>query len=440
MSNFNQKFNIYTLLKSTIPVVAMQIFLALYTIVDGVFVSRLIGTDALGATNIVMPVISVMLALGLMLATGGSAIVAFQLGEGKDDSARQNFSMLTAVTLLISLIFVILGIFFTKDIVILLGASEAQIYHAIKYLKVFLLLAPILFLQVLFSIFLATASKPNIALISTIIAGFTNVILDYYFIVNLNMGIAGAAYATIIGYSIPALIGFLFFFLNKKGLFFVKPIFIKKVLYQASFNGSSEMLTNIANAISTFLFNMMFMKFFADNGVASIAIIMYFQFVLSAIFFGYSLGVAPIISFKYGSRDKKQLKYIINSSLKFVIISGIVIYFIAISSISYVLQVFTEKGSEVYNITISGFYIFALAFILEGVSIFVSAMFTAFSNGRVSLIISFFRSLIFLVLSIILLPTLFGEIGIWLALPTAEFFAIIVSLYFYTTNKKKYGY
>ncbi|MBF0713394.1 MATE family efflux transporter [Gemella sp. GH3] len=418
----------------------MQIFLALYTIVDGVFVSRLIGTDALGATNIVMPVISVMLALGLMLATGGSAIVAFQLGEGKDDSARQNFSMLTAVTLLISLIFVILGIFFTKDIVILLGASEAQIYHAIKYLKVFLLLAPILFLQVLFSIFLATASKPNIALISTIIAGFTNVILDYYFIVNLNMGIAGAAYATIIGYSIPALIGFLFFFLNKKGLFFVKPIFIKKVLYQASFNGSSEMLTNIANAISTFLFNMMFMKFFADNGVASIAIIMYFQFVLSAIFFGYSLGVAPIISFKYGSRDKKQLKYIINSSLKFVIISGIVIYFIAISSISYVLQVFTEKGSEVYNITISGFYIFALAFILEGVSIFVSAMFTAFSNGRVSLIISFFRSLIFLVLSIILLPTLFGEIGIWLALPTAEFFAIIVSLYFYTTNKKKYGY
>lgn len=440
MNNFNQKFNFYTLLKFTLPVVAMQIFLALYTIVDGVFVSRFVGTDALGAINIVMPIISIMLALGLMLATGGSAIVAFQLGENKEDIARENFSMITVATLIISFIFIVLGTFFTDEIVTLLGASDIQFDYARNYLKLFLIFSPTLFLQILFSVFLAASAKPNIALVSTILAGITNVVLDYYFILKLDMGITGAAYATIIGYAIPTVIGILFFIFNKDGLFFVKPKFRKKVLKQASYNGSSEMLTNIANAISTFLFNMMFIKFFSNDGVAAIAIVMYFQFILSSLFFGYSLGVAPIISFKYGSREQKQLKYIINSSLKFIGISGIIIYIIAITSIYYVLQIFTEQGNNVYNIAISGFYIFALSFILEGISIFLSAMFTAFSNGRVSLIISFFRSLIFIILAILLLPILLGEVGIWLALPTAEFFAIIVSLYFYITNKKKYGY
>lgn len=442
MSNkFDKKFNFVTLIKFTIPAMCMQLILALYTIVDGIFISNFVGDVALGSTNIIMPHLNLVLAIGIMFATGGSAIVAFQMGEGNYDKARNSFSLIVFTSIIIGLIIAIFSYIFTDELITFLGASETQLEYAKQYGQIFMIFSPVLMLQVLFQVFLNTAGKPTIALILVTLTGITNIVLDYIFIVPLNMGVGGAALATVIGYSVPAIFGLIYFSTNQKGtLYFVKPKFNFKTLRTASFNGSSEMLTNLANALTTLLFNYTFMKFYGDDGVTSITIVMYFQFVFSALYFGFTVGVSPIISYKYGNKDFVQLKSIIKNSLMFLSSASVVIYIISILGIKYALKIFTNETYDVYNIVISGFAIFAVAFIFESISIFASAMFTALSNGRVSAIISAFRTLIFLVTAIIVLPLIFKETGIWLAVPVAEILGMLVSIYLFKKYRSTYRY
>ena len=255
------------------------------------------------------------------------------------------------------------------------------------------------------------------------------------------MGIGGAAIATGIGYCIPAFVGLYFFgILKKSNLYFCKPIWDIKMLLQTCTNGSSEMVTNLATAITTFLFNYSFMKFYGEDGVASITIVLYFQFVFSAIYLGYSLGVAPVISYKYGAGDRPQLKSIYKNSLIFLTVSSIFSYIISLIVLEPALGVFTDKSTKLFQITKDGFPIFATSFLFMGFSIFASAMFTAFSDGKVSAIISMARTFLFLAGSILLLPLLIGQLGLWIAVPLAEIAGVIFSVIFLSTKKKKYHY
>lgn len=436
-----KKFTFTSLLLFAIPNIIMMICLSMYIIIDGMFVSRLIGTTALSAVNMFYPAICFEMAVAIMIATGGSAIVARKMGEGNQKEAQNYLSFLIIVELLIGICIAIFGNLFTSDIISFLGASSTQAPLSITYAKIIFTFAPAFFLQTAFQTFFVTAGRPTLGLIVTIIAGITNIVLDYIFMAPLNMGVAGAAIATGIGYCIPAIVGILFFLTAEKNpLHFVRPQFNGKVLLQSCANGSSEMVTNLANAATTFLFNYTLLKFYGENGVASITIILYFQYVFTALYFGYSNGIAPILSYKFGNGDKKQLQSIFKSSILFLIISSIAANILIHLAVTNALTIFTPSGSDVYSITLHGFNIYSPAFIIMGLGIFSSSMFTAFSDGKTSAIISFSRTFIFIIGAVLILPSIFGKTGVWIAVPIAEILGFIVALFYLVTKKKRFSY
>lgn len=436
-----RKFTFTSLIKFSIPTIIMMIFMSLYTMVDGVFVSRLVGTNALSAVNIVFPLVSIVIAIGIMLATGSSAVIAKKMGEGNYKQARENFSLVSVVSLAIGVIFTILGLIFINPLIRLLGASDAIFNLCYEYTYMLLFFIPFSILAMLFQTLFVTAGKPVIGLVSTILGGIANIVLDYVFISPMNMGIAGAALATGIGYSIPSLIGLLYFFINRKNaLHFVKPKFDFKFLLKSCTNGSSEMVTNLSTAVTTFLFNIIMMNYMGEDGVAAITIILYVQYLLTAVYLGYSTGIAPILSFKYGHKDTPQIKRIFNISIKFILACSVISLLISYLLAKPIVSIFSPEGSTVFNITVNGFHLFAISFLFTGINIFASALFTAFSDGKTSAIISFLRTFVFIVLMLILLPMIININGVWLAVPVAEALGIVVSIIYLYKKRHKYNY
>lgn len=442
MSNFlGRDFHFGTLLKFAFPTIIMMIFMSMYTMVDGVFVSRFVGTAALSAINIVFPLVSVVVAVGIMLATGSSAIIAKELGEGKEKKARKDFSFIILVGLIFGVIFTVVGFIFLEPIVRMLGANDDVIGYCMEYASLLLVFIPCGMLQMLFQTLFVTAGKPYFGLFVTILGGIANIVLDYVFIVPVGMGISGAALATGIGYSIPAVFGLVYFAFFRKGtLFFVLPKFDGKVLLKSCTNGSSEMVVNLSMAVTTFMFNILMMQYAGADGVASITIVLYAQYLLVAIFLGYSTGTAPIFSFNYGCENIDRLKRIFKSSLIFVVIGSVLIFGLSIIFAPLIVTIFTPKDTAVYDLSVHGFYLFSVSFLFSGISIFASSLFTAFSDGKTSAIISFLRTFIFIVLALLLLPLVFGIDGIWIAIPVAEFLGFLVSIFFLIKKKSKYQY
>ena len=436
-----RQFGARSLIAFALPNTVMMLFLSLYTIVDGMFISRFVSTTALSAVNMVYPVISVEMALALMLSTGGSAIVARQLGERKEAAARQNFTMLILAELALGLFIALVGNLFALPLIRALGSSAAQMPYCVPYLRISLLFAPCYCLQIAFQSFFVTAGRPGLGLGVTVLAGLTNMVMDYVLIVPADWGIAGAAVATGLGNCIPMTVGLLFFALNRRGtLFFVPPVLRGPILLHSCTNGASEMVTNLANAISTFLFNWQFLLFYGEDGVAAITIVLYFQFVFSAVYFGFSGGISPVVSYKYGCQDRPQLRRIFHISLCAILVCSVFSYVLSRLTIGSALTAFTVPGTHVFVLATAGFPLFAVSFLFMGVSIFSSALFTAFSDGRTSAIISFARTCFFLVAALVLLPALLGEPGLWLAVPAAEALGLAISVFFLIRKRAVYHY
>ena len=375
-----QNFKFFSLIKFALPTMIMLFFVSLYVMVDGVFVSRFVNTNAFAAINIVYPLFSMLFAISTMLASGGSALVAKKMGEQKNKQAKQYFSLIIVPILIFS---------------------------------------PLCILQMLFHSFFIAAGKPKMGLISTLTGGTTNIIFDYIFIVLMGMGISGAAYGTIIGFIAQNAIGIFYFIFNRKGtLYFTKPSLNLLAVVKSCYNGVAEFIGNLSISITTFLFNIEMMKYIGVDGVAAITIVLYAEFILTSIFYGYSSGVAPIFSYNYGSKNIYQLKNIFKISMFFVILSSILIYCLSIPAAPYIIDVFAKENSNVFYIALKGFFIFAVSFFFTGTNIFSAAMFTAFSDGKVAATIMVLRTLVFLSLAILLLPLFFNVNGIWLAIPT----------------------
>lgn len=440
-NHLGQEFHFASLLKFVAPTVIMLVFMSLYQMVDGVFVSKFVGEQALSALNIVYPVPSIIIAVSIMLATGGSAIIARNMGEGKDQEAKENFTLIILAGTVLGIGFLVSGVWFIKPLIRLLGATPALYDFCYDYLLILILSAPLAVFQMLFQNFFVTVGKPHLGLSLTILGGISNIVLDYVFIKQWNFGVSGAALATAIGYAIPGLFGLFYFAWNRKGtLYFVKPVFRAKVLLHCCINGSSEMVNNLAIAITTFLFNILMLKYAGEAGVAAITIVLYAQFLMTSTFMGFSTGIAPIISYNYGSQNIRQLKRIFTISIYLVLAVSAVTFLVAECWSDGLITVFTSAESEVFVLTKHGFTIFSFSFLFTGINIFASALFTAFSNGKISAILSFLRTFFFLVFCLLGLPLIWGVDGIWLAVPIAEILAFFISVYYLVKYKKIYHY
>lgn len=435
-----KKFDLLSLLKFTVPAIIMMLFMSLYTIVDGIFISRLIGTTALSGLNIVYPFISFIHAVAIMFAAGGSAIIAKKMGEGSDEEARNAFSLIVYTGIFIGICISVFGNVFINEIIRFLGASPVLEKYSYDYLKIIMLFAPFFILQILFQTFFITAGKPELGLRMTIVSGVTNAVLDYLFMKTFALGMIGAALATVSGYLIISIFGIVYFLKKRNSLYFVKVKIDWGTIIESCINGSSEMVTDISSGIVTFLFNIVMMKYMGEKGVAAITIILYSQFVFIAVYLGFSMGTAPIISYNYGNQNKKQLKRIFNICSKLIMGSSVGVFLLSLIFAKYIVGFFAPEGTEVYNIAIKGFSLFAIAYIFAGYNIFSSSLFTALSNGKISAVISFMRTLVFIVLGIFFLPMIFQVNGIWLAVPFAEILSILVSLFFIRSEKGRYGY
>lgn len=435
-----KNFNFFSLLKFAFPTMIMMVFMSLYTIVDGICISRFVGTDALSAANIVYPVLSLIIAVGVMLATGGNAVIAKKMGEGRMNEARENFSFLITVGLLTGIFFIIIGTLFIQPIIRMLGATDAILDYCLDYLKILLYFSPACILQILFQSFFVTTGKPGFGLFLTISGGIANMVLDYLFMGPLNIGIAGAALATGIGQMIPSVVGLFYFLFVRKSLYLVRHHFDRTVLLSSCLNGSSEMVTNLANAIVTFLFNIIMLKFLGESGVAAITIVLYGQFLFNALYMGFSMGVSPVISYNYGCKNKRMLQRLFRICIGFISVSSILITALALISSPVIVEIFTPKGTGTYEIAKTGFFLFSINYIFAGINIFASSMFTAFSDGKISAIISFVRTFVLIVINILLLPLLIGVNGIWLSVPVAEFMTLFLSVYFFAKKGTDYYY
>lgn len=438
--SISQKFTPISLLKFALPSMVMMMFMSCYTIVDGIFISRYLGSEALSAANIVYPVFNLLLAVGIMFATGGSAVVSKKLGEGKKEEAMEDFSFLTAVGVALSVLLMIATLLFHNQISLFLGSSERILDYCNAYLIYLVLFAPACMLQSLYQSFFVTAGKPRLGLVLTVIAGLANAFFDYFFLAACGMEIEGAAIATGIGQMIPAVVGTVYFFFFKGELHFVPFHFHGATLKQSCFNGSSEMVSNLANAIITYLFNIILMRIAGENGVAAITIILYAQFLFNSLYLGFSIGVAPVIGFQYGAKNRDQLKSLYKICNCFVIASSVVIAFFSWLLSDGIASIFVQDRGETYVMASEGLRIFALSFLFSGFNIFSSSLFTALSDGKTSAIISFGRTCVFIILSLMILPNILGLTGVWLAIPVAEFLAVFVSVYYQWTKRKKYGY
>lgn len=430
-------FNYKRLIKFVVPSILMMICTSIYSIVDGFFVSNFVGKTSFAAVNLIMPVLMAVGTIGFMIGTGGSALVSKTLGEGDSEKANKYFSLLIYSSFVFGSIISIIGFIFTPELASFLGAKGKLLEDSVIYARILFFATPIFILQSVFQSFFIVAEKPNLSLKVNIIAGILNVLLDYLFIAVFDLGIVGAALATTIGQLFGGLFP-IFYFMRKNNstLKIIKTEFNLKVLTKTVANGSSEMITGISSQTINILYNYQLMKIAGEDGIAAYGVIMYVNILFMSIFIGYSIGSAPVISYHYGSGNKYELKNLFRKSLILMILSGIALTLLAEILAVPLVKIFVSYDIDLLNMTIRGFMIYSLAFIIMGINVWGSAFFTALNNGVVSAIISFLRTFVFQIIIILILPIIMGIDGIWLSIGVAELLAIVVTILFFIKNKK----
>ncbi len=421
--------------------ILLMMFISLYVMIDGVFISNYVGDLGLTAINIVFPVTSFFTALAIMFGTGGGAICATKIGEKLYRQAKIDFSAIFTFALIFITVLIIPVLIYIKPIVYALGANDKFVQYSIDYLFIYLLFAPAFTVQLLCQFFLFTAGKPQKAFKLTFIGGITNIIFDYIFIALLDMELKGAALATGFGELAAGGYGvYCFIKLKRLSLRFVKPTFPFKTILSAMVNGSSEMVGSVATAIMIYLFNKNMMELEGASGVSAITMILYIEFLLVSAYIGYANGVAPLFSFNHGEKNYYKLRKLFKKSMHFITMFAGLSLVLAVVLADILVAIFTDRDTDTFALATDGLRIFSIGFVFLGFNIFASSMFTAFSNGKISALISFLRTLVFICVFLIILPKYWGVTGVWLAVPIAELLTFLVVLILFKIYQKKYKY
>lgn len=431
------------LIRFTMPSIAMMIFTSIYGVVDGFFVSNFAGKTPFSAVNLIMPFLMIVATVGFMFGTGGTALVAKIFGEGDKEKANKYFSLFVYVSFALGVIFAVLGIVFIRPISVLLGAEGELLENCVVYARIILAALPFYVLQLLFQSFFPAAEKPQLGLAVTVSAGVTNMVLDAVLVILLpqEYKLAGAAIATAMSQFVGGVIPLFYFFRKNNSILRLgKTSFDGKAILKACANGSSEFMSNVSMSIVGMLYNIQLLKYAGENGVAAYGVMMYVSMIFSAAFIGYSIGVAPVISYHNGAQNYKESKGLLRQSLIMIGVFGVSMVAAAELLALPLSNIFVGYDAELMNLTVSGFKIFALSFIFMGFAIFSSGFFTALNDGLTSALISFLRTLVFQIAAVLLLPLIWEIDGVWISIVVAEVMAAAISAVFLVVKRKKYHY
>lgn len=438
----NGHYGYRRLIRSSVPGVAMMLVGSIYSVVDGLFVSNFVGTTAFAALNVIWPAIMLIGALGLMVGTGGSALVAKTMGEGDRDRAHQMFTMLVQFTFVLAALFMVPLYLLMEPLARLLGAEGEMVRQCVIYGRICTLGLPAFMLQMAFQSFYMTAEKPQLGTIMSIVCAATNMTLDALFIVVFKWGLAGAAAASMLACCVGGFFP-LWYFSNRRNQSSLKLVYAKferHPLRQACSNGLSEYVGNISFNILAISYNLQLLRMMGENGVAAYSVLLYYSYVFAAIFFGYNITVTPIVGFNYGAGDKAELKSLLRHSMILLLALGAVITLVAELSAGPAARLFVGYDQELTALTMRAIRISMASFVLVGVNLFTSAWFTGLGNGKVSAAVSFIRNLILELGFVFLLPALFGPDGIWFAVDAAEVCALVLTIILILSYRKHYGY
>ncbi len=434
-------FTYKKLLRFTVPSIVMLICTSMYGVIDGIFVSNYIGKMSLAAINFIMPVLYIFAMFGYMFGAGGSALVSKTLGEGNRKRANGLFSLFVYISIIFGVFMTVSGYFFMRPLVQWFGAEGELLEQSLIYGHIFLLALTAWILMYVFQLFFITAEKPKLGLMVTIASGVTNIVLDALFIVVFEWGIAGAAAASAIGQLVGGVLPIVYFAReNSSILRLTKPVIDFKAILQGFANGSSELVSGVSASFCSILYNIQFLKYVGENGVAAYGVLMYISMIVISIFNGYSSGVVPVIGYHYGARNHDELKSLLKKSVVVVGLFSTSIFTLSELLAYPIAKVYVGYDEELMRITIQGFFVYSFAFLFMGMAVFASSFFTALNNGTVSAMVAFLRTLVFETTAIILLPIVFGVDGIWGSIVLAELMAAVVGAGFIYRMRRRYCY
>lgn len=437
----SEHFDYKKLFRFTLPSIAMMIFTSIYGVVDGLFVSNMVGKTAFTAVNFIMPVLMILGSVGFMFGTGGSALVSKTLGEGENEKANRTFSLIVYSTVAVGAALAVAGFALMRVIASTLGAEGEMLDNCVLYGRIIVAALPLFMLQMEFQSLFITAEKPKLGLAVTIASGIMNMILDALFMWAFNWGIAGAAIATALSQTVGGCIPLFYFFRKNTSLLRLgKAEFDLRAIGKACSNGSSEFVSQGSMSLVNMLYNSQLMNFAGDDGVAAYGVMMYVNMIFLAIFIGYSVGTAPIIGFNFGAKNTTELKSLRKKSFTIIGCTSLVMLAASQALAAPLSSIFVGYDKELFDLTVHGFRIFSFMFLFAGVSIFGSSMFTALNNGLISALISFLRTLVFQIAAVLLLPIIFKVDGIWASVVVAELMSFIITIVFVIAKKRKYQY
>lgn len=426
--NMAQHFTFGKLLRFTLPSVGMMVFMSLYVMIDGFFVSNWCGATALAAVNFAYPIPAILGSLGFMLGTGGNAIVASTLGAGNRKLANERFSMLVFAALFGGIAFAILGTATLRPLLVALGASGQMLEDGIVYGSILVMSVPFTILQYLFQELMMTAGKPDMAFGVTVVAGVVNIVLDAVLIAGAGLGVAGAAIGTMAGEAAGALIPLVYFMRkNTSNLRLVRTRFDWRTLGRACWNGSSEMVSNIASSVVAMVYNIQLLAYLGEPGVAAYGVIMYAGFLFAAVFLGYCTGCAPLMSYHLGARNGEEMASLFRKSLLIVGVAGVGMFALTRVLVTPLATLFVGYDAGLLELTVHAALLYSFALLVMGFNVYGSSLFTAVGNGHVSALISFVRTFICEIGAVLLVPLVLGADGIWLSILVAEAVALVLT-------------
>ncbi len=436
-----EHFSYKKLFKFTLPSIIMMIFTSIYGVVDGLFVSNIVGDTQFAALNFIMPYLMVLGAPGFMLGTGGCALVSKTLGEGDSEKANKLFSMIVYIGLVLGVILAIAGFFTVRSVASLMGATGQMLEDCTLYGRIICIALPAYLLQLSFQSIFVASEKPQLGLYMSIISGVANMILDALFMAVFEWGLAGAAIATATSQFIGGALPIIYFTRKNTSLLRLsKPYMSLRALGKICTNGSSELMSQVSMSLVGILYNIQLMAYAGENGVSAYGVMMYVNFVFISIFIGYSVGIAPVISYNFGAQNHDELKSLRKKSTLVIMIFSLCMLALGQLLAPIFSKIFVGYNAELYALTLHGFRIFCFSFVFAGMAIFGSSFFTALNDGITSAIISFLRTLVFQVLAVLLLPLVLGTDGIWVSIVLAELMAFAVTIIFMIAKRKKFNY
>lgn len=439
--SLSDHFTYGRLLRFTLPTIVMMVFTSVYGVVDGIFVSNFVGKTAFAAVNLIMPYLMIFGTLGFMIGTGGTALISMTLGMGDKERANGLFSMLTYVCIIGGVVLTVISLLLLRSAAVLLGAEGEVLKLCVRYGWIVLLSLPAYVLQFAFQSFCVAAEKPKLSLWMTVASGVCNMLLDALLVGVFRWGVEGAAVATGISQVIGGVIPLLYFARPNGSLLRLgKPTVDFKALLRTCTNGSSELMSNVSMSLVCMLYNLQLMKYAGEDGIAAYGVIMYVNFIFISVFIGFSIGNAPLVGYHHGANHHTELKNLLHKGMAVLTVLAVLMTVGGQLMARLLAQIFVSYDLPLMEMTVRGFRIYTLSFLLCGFNIYGSSFFTALNNGLISALISFIRTLVCQIAAVLLLPIWLKLDGIWWSVVAAELLALGLTAVFLLAFRKKYHY